>query len=129
MVAILTQSVKIKIGDQVLTAELNDSAAAKDLLRHLPLTLDLDNVSGYQEKVAELAAPYDTAGMDYAEDLQAGDLAYWKPKEAPNQRLVFYAGPAGHWDGIFVVGHITTGDYKQVLIPEQKGLTAQITLA
>lgn len=77
--------------------------------------------------MAELSSAYDTTGMDYAEDLKAGDLAYWKPKEAPNQRLVLYAGQPGHWDGIFVIGHFVTDDYQDVLTSDAKGLVAKIT--
>ena len=123
----MATKINVTIDGQSFAAELNDSAAAKELLSHLPLQLKLASVPGYAEKVAELPAAYDTTGMDYAEDLKAGDLAYWKPKEAPNQRLVLYAGDAGHWDGIFVVGHFTTGGYEDLLNSDRSDLTAKIS--
>lgn len=72
--------ITITAGDTVVTATLNESDAARDLVAELPLTLPATRVSGI-EYLMELSAPLTETGPFYRE-VEAGDIVYWNPRDS-----------------------------------------------
>jgi hypothetical protein len=71
------QRIRIRMGDEVVTATLNNSDAARDLVAMLPLSIDMrDHMR--REKTGPLPGPLSerTRGVSAYE---AGDLGYWRP--------------------------------------------------
>ena len=69
--------IQVKAGDTVLWFELNDSPAARDLYRQLPLTVPVSDYSD-NEKIFYPPEKLDTAGTPVAHG-GAGTLAYYRP--------------------------------------------------
>jgi hypothetical protein len=71
------QRIRIRMGDQTVTATLNDSEAARDLLAMLPLSIRMRDHLG-REKTGPLPRPLSerTKGSPTYE---SGDLGYWRP--------------------------------------------------
>jgi len=71
------QRIRIRMGEQSVTATLNNSDAARDLVKMLPVTLEMrDHMR--REKTGHLPGPLSerTRGVPtYA----TGDLGYWRP--------------------------------------------------
>jgi hypothetical protein len=96
-----TMHIGIRIGDQRFTATLDDSAAARDLLAQLPLTVDMVDHGGV-EKTGPLPEPLSLAGQPEGADPQVGDLGYY----APGNDLVLYYGDQSSFPGIVVLGRL-----------------------
>lgn len=96
------QMMKIKIvfDENVVIGELNGSAPAKDLLKKLPLTL---NMSLHQNREYYASILLDKNGK--AQDgYQIGDIGYW----TPGNSLVFFYGK-GYSDSLIIMGQIISG--------------------
>lgn len=74
----MTQKLLIEVGGKTLTATMFDSAATKDLLAQLPLTLTLNDFNG-TEKIANPPKKLSTSGAPDGFDPVAGDIAYYAP--------------------------------------------------
>jgi len=121
--------VTITINNVSLTATISDTAAGKDFLSRLPKDFKLKDIEGFDEKVSDLDYSPNTEDMDYEEEIIAGDIAYYNPKDLPDCTLVLYAGAKGKWPGIFNIGHFDTEDYKKVLLPKNSSLVAKVKKA
>jgi hypothetical protein len=92
--------VRITVGDTQLSAQLDDSATARDLAAQLPLTLtfrDHNNV----EKTAPLPRTLSVDGAPEGHDPAGGEIGYW----APDGDLVFYYdSDAPYYNGIVRIG-------------------------
>ncbi|MGV9690291.1 cyclophilin-like fold protein [Streptomyces sp. NPDC003444] len=88
-----------------VAATLNDSPAARDFARLLPLTLDLEDFHG-TERVADLPRKPTTDGAPAPVAAKAGDLAYYAPWG--NLALFYEDGPAPSVD-LLVLGHLDVG--------------------
>ena len=95
---------RIIVDGQTLTARLDDSASARDLVAQLPLTLTFHDFNGV-EKAARLPRPLTTADSPAGASPLIGDLGYY----APLGTLVLYYADVGYWDGIVSLGHLDTG--------------------
>lgn len=71
-------SIQLTINEQVLFATLEDSAAARDLLSLLPMTLDLEDYAA-TEKIAQLPKKLSTAGAPAGTTPSVGDITYYAP--------------------------------------------------
>src|SRR5215208_8378560 len=71
------QRIRIRMGDQTVTATLNSSEAARDLMAMLPLSIRMrDHLR--REKTGPVPGPLSertVASLNY----QTGDLGYWRP--------------------------------------------------
>jgi|tagenome__1003787_1003787.scaffolds.fasta_scaffold19984387_1 hypothetical protein len=94
-------SIRIGVADQVLTAELNDTATARDLVGLLPLTLPIRDFKR-QEKIAELPRALSMDGVPDGADAQADDIGYY----APSHDLVFYYRDVDCFPGIVRIGRL-----------------------
>ena len=93
--------VTITIGEQRFQAMLSDSAAARDLVAQLPVTIDMSDHGGV-EKTGALPSPLSLDGQPEGADPDVGDLGYY----APGNDLVLYYGDQAHYSGIVVLGHL-----------------------
>jgi hypothetical protein len=86
--ALATGGEKIRIhqGDRAVTATLNDSAAARDFVAMLPLTLHMHDWLS-REKVAAVPGPISEAS-EGTPNYNVGDLGYWRPS---NHFVIYYA--------------------------------------
>jgi hypothetical protein len=91
----------ITIGDQHFQATLDDSAAARDLAAHLPLTVEMSD-HGAVEKTGPLPSPLSLDGQPAGADPDVGDVGYY----APGNDLVLYYGDQSYYDGIVVLGRL-----------------------
>lgn len=70
--------IRFIIGDEVLTATLEENAAANDFARMLPLELSLSDYHGI-EKVADLGRKLDDTGMPRSYEPKSGDITQYRP--------------------------------------------------
>lgn len=79
------QRIRIRMGDRTVTATLNDSAASRDFIAMLPLSLHMSDWLR-REKVARLPAQLSTQSQGVA-TYEAGDIGYWRPS---NNFVIYY---------------------------------------
>ena len=97
-------TIRLRVADQTLTAQLNDNPAAHDLIDQLPLTLTFEDFNQV-EKVAELPRNLTMDGVPAGDDPEINDIGYY----APSRSLVFYYGDVGYWNGIVRIGRLSDG--------------------
>ena len=93
--------VTITIGEQRFHATLSDSAAARDLVAQLPVTIDMTDHGGV-EKTGALPSPLSLDGQPEGADPDVGDLGYY----APGNDLVLYYGDQAYYPGIVILGRL-----------------------
>ena len=93
--------IQITIGDQRFAATIFDSAAGRDLIAQLPLTIDMVD-HGSVEKTGPLPAPLSRAGQPDGADPDVADVGYY----APGNDLVFYYGDQSYYPGIVILGRL-----------------------
>ena len=96
-----SHEVTITIGEQHFHATLSDSAAARDLLAQLPVTVDMTDHGGV-EKTGALPSPLSLDGQPDGADPDVGDLGYY----APGNDLVLYYGDQAYYPGIVILGRL-----------------------
>jgi hypothetical protein len=100
------QRIRIRIGDQAVTATLNSSEAARDPVVMLPLSIRMrDHLR--REKTGPLPEPLSERTMG-SPNYQAGDLGYWRPG---GNFVIFYRqdGLTIPSPGIVLLGRIDSG--------------------
>jgi hypothetical protein len=73
-----SMKIRITVNDRVLTATLDDTAAARDFATQLPLAMTLEDYAS-TEKIAYLPRKLNTAGAPGGMTPAAGDIAYYAP--------------------------------------------------
>jgi hypothetical protein len=101
--------IQITIGDLRLEAALSDTAAARDLVAQLPVTIDMIDHGGV-EKTGPLPAPLSLKGQPEGADPNVGDLGYY----APGKDLVLYYGDQSYFPGIVILGRLDSGAAEQI---------------
>jgi len=96
--------VKLKIGDKDIIAKINDSAAAKDFISLLPLTLPVEDFGG-REKICYLPRKLSTKGAPSGCDPDVGDVTYY----APWGNLAIFYKDYGYSNGLIALGKIESG--------------------
>ena len=107
-------TIRITVGGQTITGELNDSPTAQDLADQLPVDVTLADFNGV-EKVGELPRPLTMDGVPAGADPEINDIGYYRPSNG----LVFYYGDVGYFNGIVRLGRLSTSDMQ--LIQRQTG--------
>jgi len=93
--------IQIRAGDQLVTARLEDNAAARDFAAQLPLDLMVrDHAS--TEKVADLPRKLATGSAPAGIDPEVGDLAYY----APWGNIAIFYRDFGYSRGLVRLGRI-----------------------
>lgn len=96
--------IRISFGNEVLTASLNNSPAARDLAAMLPLTLEFGDYQG-MEKFGRLPRKLNLEGTPRGYDPAKGDLAQYTPWG----NLIIYYKEASYYPGLIPLGKITSG--------------------
>jgi hypothetical protein len=112
--------IQIAIGNQRLQATIFDSAAGRDLIAQLPLTIGMTD-HGSVEKTGPLPAPLSLAGQPDGADPDVGDVGYY----APGNDLVFYYGDQSYYRGIVVIGRLD-GDAARRIADMEGAITATV---
>lgn len=112
--------IQITIGDERFEASLSDSAASRDLVAQLPVTIDMAD-HGQVEKTGPLPAPLSLDGQPDGADPDVGDVGYY----APGDDLVLYYGDQSFFPGIVVLGRLD-GDAVQRLSALEGAVTATV---
>jgi hypothetical protein len=112
--------IQITIGNQRLRATIFDSAAGRDLIAQLPLTIDMVD-HGSVEKTGPLPSPLSTAGQPDGADPDVGDVGYY----APGNDLVFYYGDQSYYPGIVIIGRLD-GDAASRIADINGAITATV---
>jgi hypothetical protein len=98
--------IRIRLGDNMATATLNDSAAARDLVSMLPLSIHMRDHLG-REKTGRISGPLSeqTPGSPI---YRTSDLGYWRPG---GNFVIFYRhdGLTIPSPGIVLLGRIDSG--------------------
>ena len=94
-------TIRITIGDQRFQATIFNSAAGRDLIAQLPLTLEMVD-HGAVEKTGPLPSPLSLDGQPEGADPDVGDVGYY----APGNDLVFYYGDQSYFPGIVIIGRL-----------------------
>ena len=93
--------IEITVGGERVTATLDDSAAGRDLVAQLPVTVEMTDHGGV-EKTGRLPSALSLDGQPEGADPDVGDLGYY----APGQDLVLYYGDQSSFPGIVVLGRL-----------------------
>jgi hypothetical protein len=112
--------IQITIGKQRFGATLDESAAARDLVAQLPVTVDMVDHGGV-EKTGPLPSPLSLDGQPDGADPDVGDLGYY----APGNDLVLYYGDQSYFPGIVVLGRLE-GDAPQRISELEGPVTAKV---
>jgi hypothetical protein len=100
------QRIRIRIGDQTVTATLNSSEAARDLVAMLPLSVRMrDHLR--REKTGPIPRPV-SERTEASPNYQSGDLGYWRPG---GNFVIFYRhdGLTIPPPGIVILGRVNSG--------------------
>jgi hypothetical protein len=99
--------IRLIIGDDVATATLEDSAAARDFAAMLPMTIDMHDLLG-REKAGRLPRQLSIDRARPKFDYQVGEIAYWSPG---NDIAIFHAddGQTIPQPGLVRLGTMDTG--------------------
>ncbi len=98
--------IRIRIGDQTVTATLNNSDAARDLVSMLPLSIQMrDHLR--REKTGRIPKPLSERTQG-SRTYEKGDLGYWRPG---GNFVIFYRhdGLTIPSPGIVLLGRIDAG--------------------
>jgi hypothetical protein len=98
-------TIRIIVGDQMISAELADNPTAQDLASQLPLSLNIRDFNGV-EKIAALPRSLTMDGVPAGDDPDINDIGYY----APSNDLVFYYGEVGYFNGIVRIGQASGQD-------------------
>ena len=112
--------IQITINDQRFQATIFDSAAGRDLLAQLPLTVDMVD-HGSVEKTGPLPSPLSLEGQPDGADPDVGDVGYY----APGNDLVLYYGDQSYYPGIVIIDRLD-GDAGSRLADLDGAITATV---
>lgn len=96
--------IHIILGKHVITASLDDTPSARDLVKQLPLTLEFEDY-GSTEKIAYPPAKLTSQSAPAGIDPTIGDIAYY----APWGNLALFYKDFGYSKGLIRLGRITSG--------------------
>ncbi|WP_236080853.1 cyclophilin-like fold protein [Pseudomonas aeruginosa] len=97
-------SIRIILGEHIISATLEDNPSTRDFLAQLPLSFDLDDYSS-TEKIAYLPHKLATTGAPAGVDPKVGDVTYY----APWGNLAIFYRDFGYSRGLIRLGRITDG--------------------
>ena len=100
------QRIRIRMGDQTVTATLNDSEAARDLVAMLPVSIQMrDHLR--REKTGRIPKPLSERTQG-SPTYEKGDLGYWRPG---GNFVIFYRhdGLTIPSPGIVLLGKLDAG--------------------
>jgi hypothetical protein len=99
-----TMKIRIDVDGTRLTATLDDTAASKDFVSLLPLTLTLEDYNR-TEKISDLPKKLSTQGAPAGVDPSKGDIAYY----APWGNLAIFYKDFSYSRGLVKLGRLDSG--------------------
>lgn len=99
-----TVKIRIHVGEAVITAALEDNAAARDFVSLLPLSIILEDYAS-TEKIADLPRRLNTEDAPAGIDPSVGDITYYSPW---GNLAIFYRD-FGYARGLVKLGTIDSG--------------------
>lgn len=96
--------IQIVLADNIIRAELSDTATSRDFLSLLPLQVVLNDYAS-TEKVTELPKPLSTQGAAPGYEPVSGDITYY----APWGNLAIFYRDFGYASGLVYLGRIIEG--------------------
>lgn len=96
--------IKLKFGNEEVTATMYDNPTSRDLLKQLPLTITFKDYVGL-EKIGYPPKALTTEAAPSGADPEIGDLALYSPWG----NLVIYYGDNKYANGLIILGHIESG--------------------
>jgi hypothetical protein len=112
--------ISIAIGDERFSATVFDSAAGRDLIAQLPLSIAMTD-HGSVEKTGPLPSPLSLASQPDGADPDVGDVGYY----APGNDFVLYYGDQSYFPGIVIIGRLD-GDAADRLAGMDGAVTATV---
>ena len=101
-----TMKIKLRVGDQAITATLIDDETTRDFASLLPLTLTMNDLFG-REKFGHLPRAISENGKR-TRTYKVGDVIYWSP--GPDVAIFYrHDGPSIPSPGIIVMGKVDSG--------------------
>lgn len=97
-------TLQILLGDNTMIATLKNTAASRDFIAQLPMTLELRDYAS-TEKVADLPQKLSTHGAPDGYEPSAGDITYY----APWGNLAIFYRDFGYSRGLVNLGRIIEG--------------------
>ncbi|MFC4653922.1 cyclophilin-like fold protein [Rheinheimera marina] len=97
-------TIRLSVAGKSMTATLTDSAASRDFVQMLPLTLELSDYAS-TEKIADLPKKLSTAGAAAGYEPSVGDITYY----APWGNLAIFYRDFGYASGLVSLGRIIQG--------------------
>lgn len=113
--------IEISVDDQRFQARLADSAAARDLIDQLPVTLTMRD-HGAVEKTGRLPSRLSLEGQPSGADPDVGDVGYY----APGNDFVLWYGDQSYYEGIVVLGELQ-GDAAERIAEMDGSIIATVT--
>lgn len=98
------QAITITVGDTVVSAQLNDSPAARQFAGMLPVTLSMTRM-GDHEYYDALPDPITEEGNTLQTGYTVGDLAFWTPGDL---FALYFDEPERDPEGLIILGNITS---------------------
>lgn len=100
----VTMKLRLHIDGEIVTATLNDSAAARDFAALLPLSLTLKEYAGV-ERISDLPGKLSVAGAPAGMAPRTGDITYY----APWGNLAIFVGDDVYARGLVRLGKVDAG--------------------
>ena len=120
------EQISISAGDKVIIVDLYDNSAANDLLTRLPITFEISDYAGWDEKLIRLDNDNYLDMADYTGGDEPGipELGYYEP----GNWVALYYGYIGYWSGKIPLGKINaTCDQIKALPAGSTALIEKIT--
>lgn len=112
--------IQINLGEHVITGSLDDTPTARDFIKQLPLTIELEDY-GSTEKIAYPPKKLTTQSALAGIDPTVGDIAYY----APWGNLALFYKDFGYSKGLIRLGRITSG-VEHLKYPDSKQATIKL---
>ncbi len=118
---IMKEKLQIRVNKKTLTATLYDSAATRDFIAQLPLSLTLSDYHGI-EKVANLPKKLSKSGSASGYDPSIGDITYY----APWGNLAIFYRDFNYADGLILIGKIDKNGIKELAVSGEVKITIDL---
>jgi len=101
---ISTMKIRIKVGNEFITATMLDTETSRDFISMLPLTLRMKDYSG-TEKISDLPRKLSTKNGPSGHDPSVGEITYYSPWG----NLAIFYNDFGYSKGLIKLGSIDGG--------------------
>lgn len=102
----MTMQIRLKVGDQAITATLIGSETTRDFVSLLPLTITMNDLFG-REKFGHLPRAI-SDGAKRVRSYEVGQVIYWSP--GPDVAIYYrHDGSSIPSPGIIVIGKVDSG--------------------